>query len=355
MSAMGTRVTTTTQSKLMPVLVDTFLNGNVFATRQIGAAKRYTGERMKMPIKWKGNVTGTSFAGYDTFSTAATDNRVNMEFVPKFYQITVTVPLDEVWVNNTDEKVMDLIGVEVLGSAQDMADSIGTMLYSDGTGNGSKDFLGLGAIVDDGTSVGTYGTLARSTYTTLKATLTASSGTLTLAKMDTLYNAVTSGSQRPTCGFVTEAVFSLYGQLLQPQERIQKDVSMIKTRGNYGKAGTGFVGGTGFTGLYFKGFPVLADEKTTSGFMYFINEDYTDFYALDAAKASKAGLAEAIPYKSVDIQGNDYSSMEGLGFCWSGWVKPTNSASIVGHVYLGGELIGSNPKRNGALTGITSV
>lgn len=339
----------------MPSLVDTFLNGNVFATRQIGAAKRWTGERMKFPIKWKGNITGTSFAGYDTFSTAATDNRVNLEFVPKFYQITVTVPLDEVWVNNTDEKVMDLIGVEVLGSAQDMADSIGTIMYSDGTGNGSKDFLGLGAIDDDGTLVATYGTLARSTYTTIKGILTASSGTLTLAKMETLYNAVTSGSQKPTCGFTPEAVFSLYGQLLQPQERISKDVSQIKTQGNYGKAGTGFYSGTGFTGLFFKGFPILGDEKATSGYLYFINEDFVDFYALDPAKASKAGLAEAIPYKSVDIQGNNYSNMPGLGFCWSGWVKPTNSASIVGHVYLGGELIGNNPKRTGALTGITSV
>lgn len=352
---MGTRVTTTTQSKLMPKLVDTFLNSNVFATRQIGAAKRWSGERMKFPIKWKGNITGTSFAGFDTFSTSATDNRVNLEFVPKFYQITVTVPLDEVWVNNTDEKVMDLIGVEVMGSAQDMADSIGTIFYSDGTGNGSKDFLGLAAIVDDGTTVATYGTLSRTTYTTITATETSSSGTLTLAKMDTLYNACTSGSQKPTCGFTPEAVFSLYGQLLQPQERISKDVSQIKTQGNYGKAGTGFYSGTGFTGLYFKGFPVLGDEKCTACLLYFINEDFVDFYALDPAKATKAGLAEAIPYKSVDIQGNDYSNMPGLGFCWSGWVKPTNSASMVGHVYLGGELIGSNPKRNAVLTGITSV
>jgi len=336
-------------------LIDTFLNSNVFATRQIGAAKRWSGERMKFPIKWKGNITGTSFAGYDTFSTAATDNRVNLEFVPKFYQITVTVPLDEVWVNNTDEKVMDLIGVEVVGSAQDMASDIGTIFYADGTGNGSKDFLGLEAIVDDGGDVATYGTLSRSTYTTIQGTDTASSGTITLAKMSTLYNAASSGSQHPTCGFTTEAVFALYESLLQPQERIAKDVAMIKRQGNMGKEGTGFQGGTGFTGLFFKGFPVLADEKCSAGELYFINENFVDFFALDPSKASKAGLAEAIPYKSVDIRGNDYSDMPGLGFCWSGWVKPTNSASIVGHVYLGGELIGSNPKRNAVLLDITSV
>lgn len=336
-------------------VVDTFLNSNVFATRQMGAAKRYTGERMKFPIKWKGNVTGQSFAGFDTFSTAATDNFINMEFVPKFYQITVSLPLDELWVNNTEEKVIDLMGLSVESSAQDMADSIGTLFYSDGTGNSSKDFLGLGAIVDDGTSVATYGTLSRSTYTTIKATTTSSSGTLTLAKMDTLYNAATSGSQHPTCGFTTEAVFSLYGQLLQPQERIAKEVSQIKTMGSYGKAGTGFYSGTGFTGLFFKGFPVLGDEKCTSGSMYFIDEKHVDFYALPPEKAAKVGLAEAINYKSVDIEGNDYSDVMGLGFCWSGWIKPTNSASMVGHIYLGGELIGKDPKRTAVLTAITTV
>lgn len=355
MSALGTRVTSTTQSKLMPFVVDTFLNSNVFATRQMGAAKTYTGERMKFPIKWRGNTTGQSFAGFDTFSTAATDNFVNMEFVPKFYQITVSLPLDEIWVNNTDEKIIDLMGLSCEASAQDMADSIGTLFYSDGTGNSSKDFLGLGAIVDDGTSVATYGTLSRSTYTTIQATVTASSGTLTLAKMDTLYNAATSGGQHPTAGFTTEAVFSLYGQLLQPQERIEKSVEMVKSMGNYGKAGTGFYSGTGFTGLYFKGFPVLADEKCTSGVLFMIDEKHVDFYALDPARASKAGMATAINYKSVDIQGNDYSDVMGLGFCWSGWIKPTNSASMIGHIYLGGELIGKDPKRTAKLTGITSV
>lgn len=355
MAALGNRVTATTQNKLMPYVVDTFLNGNVFATRQMGAAKRYTGERMNFPIKWAGNTTGQSFAGYDTFSTAPTDNFIRMAFVPKFYQITVSLPLDELWANNTDEKVLDLMGLSCESSAQDMADAIGTIMYSDGTGNNSKDFLGLNAIVDDGSNVGTYGTLSRTTYTTIKATLTASSGTLTLAKMDTLYNAVTSGNQHPTAGFTPEAVFSLYGQLLQPQERISKDVSMIKSQGNYGKAGTGFYSGTGFTGLFFKGFPILGDEKATSGALYFVDEDFVDFYALPPEKATKIGLAESINYKSVDIEGNDYSDVMGLGFCWSGWIKPTNSASMIGHIYLGGELIGKNPKRTGQLTGITSV
>lgn len=347
--AFGTRVTTTTQSKLLPKVVDTILNSNVLATRLLGKASKWNGERMKFPVKYAKNVTGTSFAGFDTFSTSATDNRVNLEFVPKFYQMTVALPLDELSANATEEKVIDLAKLEMASTAQDMADDIGTLFYSTGTGNGSKDFLGLEAIVDDGTNASTYGTLSRSTYTTLKSTVTASSGTLTLAKMETLYNSATSGAQKPTLGLTTEAIFSYYAQLLTPQLRIAADVPQIKTQGNMGKEGGGLIGGTGFTGLYFKGFPILADEKCTSGIMYFVNEDFLDWYALPMAQTTP------IKYRSQDIEGNDYSNVEGLGFSWSDWIKPTNAAAVVGHIYLGGELISANPKRHAKLTGITGI
>lgn len=351
MSALGTRVTTTTQSHLVPKLVDTILNSNVFATRMLAKAEKFNGERMKFPVKYQKNSTGTSFAGFDTFATSATNNRVNLEFVPKFYQITTALPLDELSANATEEKVIDLAKIELASTANDAADDIGTIFYGDGTGNGSKDFLGLEAIVDDSTNATTYGTLARSTYTTLKSTVTASSGTVSLAKMSTLYNAATSGSQKPTLGLCSEAIFANYESLLQPQERISKDFSVIKKQGSMGstKDDNGLIGGTGFTGLYFKGFPILADEKATSGVLYFVNEDFLDWYGLPMA------MTDAVKYKSTDIEGNDYSSLEGLGFSWSGWIKPTNAAAVIGHVYLGGELISANPKRHAKLTGITGI
>lgn len=129
--AFGNRVTTTTQDVFLPKLVDTVLNSNVFATRMLGRAKKWNGEKLKQPIKISKNSTGTSFSGFDTFSTSATNNRVNLEFSPKFYQITVALPLDELSANQTDAKVLDLAAIEIAGAAQDMADDIGTLFYSD--------------------------------------------------------------------------------------------------------------------------------------------------------------------------------------------------------------------------------
>jgi len=336
-------LTSVTNQTLAPQVVDTILKNNVGLTRFLTRAKKWKGETMKFPIKFQKGIAGQSFSGYDTFSTAASDTRINMSFTPRFFETNVSLPLDQVWINESagEAKIIDLAEVEMASRAEDMADSLGDIFYSDGTGNSSKDFTGLAAIVDDGSAVASYGGLTRSTYTTIKATVTASSGVLSLAKMATLYFAVTSGSQKPTLGLTTEAIFALYEQLLTPQEQIYKDASVMKG---------GLTGGTGYTTLFYKGFPILADEKCPDGKLYFINEDTIDFYAVEA----KTGV-EPVRIKLQDIKGNNYSAVEGLGFKWSGWIKAQNSAALVGHFYLGGDFICTNPKRNGVLTGITTI
>ncbi|MCH7520936.1 MAG: hypothetical protein IIB42_04420, partial [Candidatus Marinimicrobia bacterium] len=65
--------------------------------------------------------------------------------------------------------------------------------------------------------------------------------------------------------------------------------------------------------------------------------------------------ADPINFSVTDIEGNDYTNVKGLGFSWSGWIKPSNQASITGHIYFGGQFWSSNPKRHGKLTGIAGV
>jgi len=338
---MSNRIITTTQRYLMPRLVDTILDGNVGFTRIVSAAKSWRGEELEFPIKYQKGVSGTSFSGFDTLPTSASDTRVKLSYDPKFYAKNVALPMTEISINATKERVLNLMDIETASAAQDMADELGTIFYGDGTGNASKDPLGLGALVDDGSSVATIGGLSRSTYPTLQSVVTASGGTLSLAKMATLWNGVTSGSQKPTIGLTTEAIFSLYEQLLTPQERIAKDVSTMKN---------GMIGGTGFTGLFYKGLPILSDEKCTAGELLFLNEKYIDFYALP-----KFMNSTPINYKAGDIEGNDYKSMSGYGFHWGGWIQANNAAAVNGFIYFAGDFLTDNPKRSGKLTGLTSV
>jgi len=334
----GQRIQTTVQQKYLPFLVDTILNSNVLFQRVVRGAKAWSGRTLRVPIKVSKNSTGQSFRGFDTFSTSATDNRQFLEFTPSFYQITCALPGDELAVADTEDKVLDLMKLTIQSDTEDMADDLGTIFYSDGTGNSSKDPLGLGALVDNGDSVATLGGLSRSTYTTLKSTVTASGGTMTLAKLDTLWSAVSSGTQKPTAFYTTETVFNLYGQLLRPQERINKEAGRMK----------GMVGGTGFTSLEYNAKPIMADEKCTSGALIALNEDFVDWYGL------KFFNSKAISYKS-QIKGNDYDAPIGLGFSWSDWIVPDNAGAVVGHIYFGGQFITTNPKRHGKLTGINSI
>lgn len=334
----GQRIQTTVQQKYLPFVVDTILNSNVLFQRIVRGGKKWSGRTLRVPVKVSKNSTGTSFSGFDTFSTAATDNRQYMEFTPSFYQITVALPGDELSVADTESKVLDLMKLTIQSDTEDMADDLGTIFYADGTGNSSKDPLGLSALVDDGTSVANIGGLSRSTYSTLQSTVTASGGTMTLASLDTLWSAVTSGSQKPTVFYTTETVSNLYGQLLRPQERIMKPASSMK----------GMVGGTGFSGLEFNAKSILADEKCTASAFIAVNENYVDWYALPFFSA------KPVSYKS-QIKGNDYSAPLGLGFAWSDWIIPANAGAVVGHVYFGGQFITTNPKRHGKLTGITAI
>lgn len=334
----GQRIQTTVQTMYLPYVVDTVLNSNVLFQRIVRGSKKWSGRTLRVPIKVSKNQTGTSFRGFDTFSTSATDNRQYMEFTPSFYQITCALPGDELSVADTDEKILDLMKLTIQSDTEDMADDLGTIFYADGTGNSGKDPLGLAALVDDGSAVATIGDLSRATFPTLRSVVTASGGTLSLAGVDTLWMGVTSGAQKPTAIYTTEQGFNFYGQLLRPQERITKDVGTIK----------GLSAGTGFTALYYNGKPVLMDEKCPSGLFQMINEDYVDFYALPYK------LAKPVAYKS-QIEGNDYDAPIGLGFSWSDWIIPANSGSVVGHIYFGGQFITTNPKRHGKLTGITGI
>ena len=335
----GQRIQTTVQTKYLPFVVDTVLDSNVLLQRVIRGGKKWGGRTLRVPVKVSKNTTGQSFRGFDTFSTAATDNRQFMEYTPSFYQITVALPGDELSVADTEDKVLNLMKLTLQSDTEDMADDLGTIFYADGTGNGSKDPLGLEALVDDGNSVANIGGLSRSTFTTLQSTVTASSGTLSLAKVDTLWAAVTSGAQKPTAIYTTETIFNLYGQLLRPQERINKQASRVKG---------GLFGTTGFTALDYNGKPVIMDEKSTSGQFAMVNENFIDWYALPFFNA------KPVAYKS-QIEGNDYDAPVGLGFSWSDWITPANAGALVGHIYLGGPFITTNPKRHGKLTGITGV
>ena len=339
------RLNTLTNTYLLPKVADQVLRENPLTERILTSPTKWRGEQINKSIKVIKNPNGTSFTGFQTLPTQAVNTRQKLLFPAKFYEIDVTIPFTDIAVNMTDDdRILDLAEAEMTSSAEDMADSIGNLFYSDGTGNGSLDFNGLGNIVDDGTAAATYGGLSRTTYPVLQSTNTASGGTLSLTKMATLYNNITDGTIMPTMGTCDRPTYSYYEQLIEPKNRLY--VTLPEVRGNK----KGLAGTAGFTTLDYKGFPIVPDRKATTGALFFLNEDFLEFRAIE-----KYPEAEPVKFAEKEFEGNDYENVKGLGFHWTGWVKPTNQQAYVGRVVLAGEFWSPIPRRQGKLTGITGI
>ena len=341
--AFNNTVDTLTLEDIVPQVVDTVLRTNRFATKMLGKTKRFRAATQDFPIKYQKGTPVQSFLGMDALPVSFTDTRVLLKYNPKFVAANVTLAGSDLAANNVARKVLDLTAVEMQSRAQDLADSIGTMFWGDGTGNNSKDMLGLGAIVDDGTNVDTIGTLSRSTYTTLKSTVT-SAPTLSLSTMRTLWNAIADAEVTPTRAYTDFGSWAYYEQLLQPQERLMKQVNMSP---NYKAM-------EGVDELAYAGMGVIPDRKATVGDMVFINEDFVDFYALDG-KLPIFSQSEQVDVAGKLFTGNQYNQTKNLGFYWTGWIKSNNQWAVNSFILLNGNLLTDNPRRHGKLTGIAGI
>lgn len=279
----------------------------------------------------------------DALPSSFTDTRVLMKYNPRFVAANVALAGTDILANNTAAKVLDLTRVEMQSRAQDLADGLGTMLWSDGNGNNSKDFYGLTALVDDGTSTSTIGGLSRATYSTLNSTRT-TAATLSLATMRTLYNAIADATIAPTRIYTDYSTWALYEQLLQPQEKIFKEVNIVPNYKGY----------EGFAGLMYAGMEIVPDRKGTSGTMMFLNENFMDFYGLDADLAQFEG-SRKVDVAGKLFTGNQYNEVSNLGFYWTGFIKTTTQFAFNSFIVIAGNLCTDNPRRHGKLVSIAGI
>lgn len=327
--------------------MDGILSGNVLSLRILSKAKRWTGELYKLPVKIAESTTGGSFQGDDVFSTEKQNVRRTLQFSPKgAYQSVVLIGM-EMDVNATPARVLDLLKVEMESAGQDLLDKIADMFYADGTGNDNKDFDGFDNLIDDETVVATYGGLTRATYPTLlNSSVTSSVGSLALSDLATAYDGAVSGSKRPSLAVTTLSIFSDYEALVQPTISTNVEGALARvTRNATGPRGA-LTGEVGFDALYFRGVPIVADEKCPSGDLLMINEDYVAFYGLKSHKYAQVDLGGSTIDSPADAPSRNH------GFSWSGLKEPVNQYAEVGQIVLMGNLFGI-PRYHSKLEGIS--
>ena len=343
-NAPSVNIQTTTNQYLAPAWVDQVLRDNFFFGEVLSKTEKWDGSQMLFPVKYQKGIASVAFNGFDQLPTSQQPNTVNMTFYPTFVATNVALAGSDLSVNKTPSQKLNLLTTRMKSRAQDGADDIGNFFQGDGSSFGGKAPAGLGNIVDDGTVASTYGGLARATYSGLNATSTASGGTVSLLKVRQLANGITDGSVEPDFSATDYTTWSYIEKLLMPFQR--------NTYTNFQnmKAGTGYKGGVG---IIWDGLEIHRDKKILTGNLYLLNTQYLKYYGLNWWEG------EAVSLTDKQIKGNIYSSVNqasaSRAFTWTNWIRAYNMGAINGFMIMGGQLICTNPWRNGKLTGITGT
>lgn len=357
------RVDTTTERKLYAKVVDNILNSRTYASRLLSMGKPFFGKTQDFTVKVVNAGLGEWFVGLETLSTTTSDTTVTLSYSHTAFDYPVVIPMLEAFANQGPEGTINLERFKYEEAVGEAIQQIGTDIYADGSSNRPD---GLAMIVDDGTSYDNIGGQSRATYTSLKATSTSSSGVLSLTKLGTLHDAVRAAgieSEEPTIHVTTKTVWSLYEHLLQPTVRASYEAvgyDMLPVKGEGIMKRVDLKGAAGFTALSYRGVPVIADDGCTSGVWFMLNERYLNWYGRTMVPEGFKSMIEKVNLGSTQttegvMNAKDYlKPSEAHGFFYQKLQVLPNQAGAVGRLYLIGQLMSSQPRRNGKLTAITT-
>jgi hypothetical protein len=226
------------------------------------------GTSLVEPLLYGTNSTVKSYFGYDVIDTTPAEGISAAEFNWKQVAGSVTISGSEEFQNmGSKTQIIKLLDAKIKQLELSMSEAINTMLFSDGTGNGGKDIVGLALAVEDGAAWSTYAGIDSNVYTFWRNKWIDASGTPSFAtsgadNMRTMYHNVSrANGDKPTIIITTQTVFERYEKTLVVNERYTD----LK------------VGDSGFLSLVYKDVPIFFDEDCQAGYIYFLNKQYLSF------------------------------------------------------------------------------
>ena len=305
-------ILSTTLKNYIPKLTD-----NIFSARPLFYAltngqtiRRISGgAKIVVPVIYGTNSTAGSYDGTDTISTTAQTGISAAEYSWKQYAATVTISGIEEAKNNGEAQIIDLLEGKIFQTQETVIENMNTMFFGNGTGNSSKDWLGLNALVGSTGSPGGIDATDADNSWWRSAVTNQGSAASTLASMATLYNNCSVGNDQPTIGITGQNQYEAYEALLVDQIRYT-DTDMADG---------------GFQNLLFKGCPLTnAGTLEGEGKLYFLNTKYLQLVA-----------------------------HSDVWFKPTPFVRPTNQDAVYSQLLCYGELTTSNRARQGLMYGIT--
>lgn len=289
----------------VPKLYDNIFNSNPLLQRHKKRSymKVDGGTSVMVPCNYAVPTASGWYAGYDTLSTTDNDQITAAEYSWKQLYTNITVSrLDELK-NSGDAAILGLVKNKVKIAEKQMEDALGTGVFSNATD--AKSIVGLRQIV---ATANTVGGISQSANSWWGAQVDSTTTTLSLAALQTQFNAATINSASPTVLATTRAIYNSYYALLQPQQRFSDSDTA---------AG-------GFASLLFNGSPVVPDSHCPTSNLFMLNEDYIHLWV----------------HKDEDMRFEPFQ-------------KPINQNVKVAKIYWMGAYGTSNARLQGLLSAIT--
>lgn len=358
----GQRVDGFTERKLHAKVVDNILNAPTYFSRILSAGKPFLGKTEDVTVDITQDTQGEFFTGLETLNSSAANTTITLSYAhTAFTQPKVSIMLES-FANAGQTGTIPLDAFKYEKAAAETLQRFGSAIYADGTANRPN---GLGIVVADS---GTIGGQSRSTYSQLSATVTAAaSNKLTLAQMATMHDTISAAglmSEEPNIMVTTKAVWSLYEQLLTPNVRTSYNEAgypALAVRGKYAmKNKNELKNAAGFSALSYRGIPMIKDDFCTSGYLYFLNENYFDWMGRTIVPdewkevLEKVNLGTMKAYEGTGAEALDMPSEYNGWFFQKNLVLP-NQAGMIARFYVIGQLVARGFRRHGVLTGVTGV
>jgi hypothetical protein len=196
---------------------------------QRGNVKTFSGgNTIFQELSFAQNGNGGWYSGYDLLPVAAQDVISSAEYAIKQLACPVIMSGLEQLQNAGKEQFIDLLEGRINVAESTMANLLSGGLYSDGTGSGGKELVGLNAAVPTNPAAGTYGGIDRATWAFWRSQLFSSANLATPAPMspaniqeacNSLWAKLVRGSDRPDLIVFDNVFWQYYLASLQAQQR----------------------------------------------------------------------------------------------------------------------------------------
>jgi hypothetical protein len=274
---------------IMPDVVDFVYRSNVVTFRLLAQNKKIVqgGTQIEVPAMYQAFTNGGPYQGYQLLDVAPNDTVKNLAFDWKQQYVPVSIDRLSLIKLNSPEAVANGIGLLFAQAQMQMVDNLGTGVWSDAVTDPIQ-IDGLKGAVDAGTITTTYGGLTRASNTWLNSTVDATTTTLTLVALQSLFMNATEGGRAPT----------LIASRAMQYNRLHNLLGAAGTQTHPVMAGghDEQLASAGFTNVLYNNTPWVVDSHVPDGAtnasnsdIYMLNEDYiqlvtnpmADFYLED--------------------------------------------------------------------------